>query len=154
MSAIPTNGAIDLDELTRAITDAVKRVATNPQSAPPTNVIANSADVRGAGQLARAYLARRRARERILPPEVFAEPAWDILLDLFVARSEHRFVSVSGACIASAVPPTTALRWITKLEELGLVQRIADDLDRRRIWLKLDDTAASKIADWLSETFT
>ena len=39
--------------------------------------------------------------------ELFGEPAWDILLDLYIANVENKPVSVSSACIGSAAPPTT-----------------------------------------------
>ena len=42
---------------------------------------------------------------------LFADPAWDIMLDLFAARIEGKDITVSSAGIAACVPPTTALRW-------------------------------------------
>src|SRR3546814_1843272 len=42
-----------------------------------------------------------------------SDPAWDMLLDLYLAAERNtRPVSISSLCIASAVPATTALRWI------------------------------------------
>ncbi len=64
-------------------------------------------------QRAKEYYRKRRLRERMFGnPDLFADPAWDILIDLFIASEEGRKISVSSACIASAVPTTTALRWI------------------------------------------
>ena len=68
---------------------------------------------------------------------LFADPAWDMLLDLFAAQLERCQVSVSSLCIAAAVPPTTALRWIGTLHEAGLFERQADPSDRRRAYIGL-----------------
>jgi DNA-binding MarR family transcriptional regulator len=80
---------------------------------------------------------------------LFGEPAWDILLDLFIAREAGRRVSVSSACIAADVPPTTALRWLSVLEQRGLVKRRADPSDGRRIHIELSDTAHALMRQWL-----
>lgn len=89
-------------------------------------------------ELARQTYEDRRRRTKIFrSEELFGEPAWDILLDLFIAAKERRRVSVTSACIGSAVPSTTALRWITILEKQGLLMREADPGDARRVYVKL-----------------
>lgn len=66
-------------------------------------------------------------------PGLFGEPAWDILLDLYVAHLDGRQVAVSSACIAACVPPTTALRYLNRLERSGLIRRRPDAKDHRRV---------------------
>lgn len=89
-------------------------------------------------ELARQSYEDRRRRTKIFrSEELFGEPAWDILLDLFIAAKERRRVSVTSACIGSAVPSTTALRWIAILEKQGLLVREADPGDARRVYVKL-----------------
>lgn len=85
----------------------------------------------------RGAIRARRLRGQFFPPDLFADPAWDMLLDLFAARLEGARVSVSSLCIASAVPPTTALRWITTLSDAGLVARQDDPGDKRRAFIAL-----------------
>ena len=70
----------------------------------------------------RALIRARRLREQYFEAELFADPAWDMLLDLTAARAERSRVSVTSLCIASGVPPTTALRWIAQMTEAGLLQ--------------------------------
>lgn len=82
--------------------------------------------------------------------DVFADPAWDILLDLFAARELGRRVSISSACIAANVPPTTALRWLGTLEERDLIERKADEQDRRRSYVQLTDQTYAALRDWMS----
>ena len=89
----------------------------------------------------RAEIRARRLRGQFFDPQLFADPAWDMLLDLMAARLERVSVSVSSLCIAAAVPPTTALRWITTMVEAGLFEREDDPMDRRRAYIALTDTA-------------
>ena len=96
----------------------------------------------------RDLLRARRLRDDFLPADLFADPAWDMLLDLLAARLEHERVSVSSLCIASAVPPTTALRWIRTLTDQGFVQRQADPHDGRRVFIALADSTAEAMSHW------
>jgi DNA-binding transcriptional ArsR family regulator len=102
-----------------------------------------------AGQV-RDLLRVRRLRSEFLPVDLFADPAWDMLLDLMAARLDHERVSVSSLCIAAAVPPTTALRWIRTLTDQGLVIRQADPHDGRRIFIALSDEAAGGLSQWFA----
>jgi hypothetical protein len=104
----------------------------------------------------RRLLRLRRERERFFPAEIFADPAWDMLLDLTAAQLEGRLVPVSSLCIAAAVPTTTALRWVRSLTEAGLMERQMDPADARRSHIRLSDDASSAMLSYLrlfSETF-
>ena len=83
--------------------------------------------------------------------ELFGDPAWDMLLDLTAARAEHTRVSVTSLCIASGVPPTTALRWIGQMTDAGLLCRVEDETDRRRAFITLTDKAADAMARYFAE---
>lgn len=94
----------------------------------------------------RATIRKRQLRSRFFDAALFADPAWDILLDLTAARAEGRRVSVTSLCIASGVPPTTALRWIAQMTDQGLLVREEDLVDRRRAFVALSDTAVAAMA--------
>jgi DNA-binding transcriptional ArsR family regulator len=96
----------------------------------------------------RDLLRARRIRADFLPGDLFADPAWDMMLDLLAARLDHERVSVSSLCIAAAVPPTTALRWIRTLTDKGLVERQADPHDGRRVFIALAQDAADALTRW------
>ncbi len=96
----------------------------------------------------RSIIKLRRMREKHFDSELFADPAWDMMLDLMAARAEHAKVSVSSLCIAAAVPPTTALRWIKTLTDQGVFLRVADPTDGRRVFIELADSAAANIAKY------
>lgn len=95
--------------------------------------------------VAKAEYAARRRRDRIFATDLFADPAWDMLLDLYAARLERAQVSVSSLCIAAAVPPSTALRWISKMTEDGLFVREPDPFDRRRAFMALSEGTAERM---------
>jgi hypothetical protein len=97
-------------------------------------------------RLVKAIIRERQRRAEFFEPELFADPAWDILLDLTAARVEHRRVSVTSLCIAANVPATTALRWIAQMVEAGILERIQDDTDRRRAFIALSDSASDAMA--------
>ncbi|HYD23259.1 MAG TPA: winged helix DNA-binding protein [Croceibacterium sp.] len=102
-------------------------------------------------RLVRRIIRQRQLRARFFDGELFADPAWDMLLDLTAARAEHTRVSVTSLCIASGVPPTTALRWIGQLTEAGLFERVEDETDRRRAFIALTDRAAEAMARYFAE---
>jgi hypothetical protein len=102
-------------------------------------------------RLVRRIIRQRQLRGRFFDTELFADPAWDMLLDLTAARAEHQRVSVTSLCISSGVPPTTALRWIGQLTEAGLYQRVEDEADRRRAFIALTDRAADAMARYFVE---
>ena len=102
-------------------------------------------------RLLRRIIRQHQLRARFFDTELFADPAWDILLDLTAARAEHTRVSVTSLCIASGVPPTTALRWISQMTGGGLLERVQDDTDRRRAFIALSDKAAEGMARYFAE---
>jgi DNA-binding MarR family transcriptional regulator len=91
----------------------------------------------------------RRIRFRHFAESSFADPGWDILLDLMSARLSKRPVPVSSACVAAGVPATSALRWVDQLAKSGLVQRLPDPSDRRRVLLELTEEGCRRMEVYL-----
>ena len=98
-----------------------------------------------------AYRERRRRGEIFADPALFGEPAWDMLLDLFIAAKERKRLPVTSACIGAAVPATTALRWLTVLEEKGLIMRENDANDARRVFVRLSTEGYEKMVAYFSD---
>ena len=98
----------------------------------------------------RRTIRARRLRDQFLGVGLFEDPAWDMMLDLFAAELEGVQVSVSSLCIAAAVAPTTALRWIGKLSEAGLLVRNPDPFDRRRAYMALSPRASEGMRGYLA----
>ncbi len=103
-------------------------------------------------RIVRATIRARRMREQFFRAELFADPAWDMLLDLYAARLEGRRVSVSSLCIAASVPPTTALRWIGTMHDADLFGREPDPTDKRRAHIKLTDHCANAMRGYFAAT--
>ena len=122
--------AADLPEQLRS---ASRDFAAMPRSFEPQERAAD----RERAKAVRRILRHRRMREQYFPADLFADPSWDMLLDLYAARLERQPVSVSSLCIAAAVPATTALRWIKTMTEAGLFVRESDPNDGRRIFIAL-----------------
>jgi Winged helix DNA-binding domain len=97
-------------------------------------------------RLVRRIIWQRQHRDRFFDSELLCDPVWDMLLDLAVAAAEFRQISVTSLCIASRVPPTTALRWIGVMTDQGLVRRVEDSQDRRRSFIALTDKAMNAVA--------
>lgn len=90
----------------------------------------------GAG-LAHWTLMARRLREEIIGNELFSDPAWDILLDLYAAHARGIRVKASSVPLIAGVPPSTGRRWVSKLIDLGLVERTKERPDQRFNYLGL-----------------
>jgi DNA-binding MarR family transcriptional regulator len=93
----------------------------------------------------RALIRARAQRQGFFGTGLFADPAWDILLELYACElSQHR-ISVSKLCFAVGVPTTTVIRWLALLERHGLIQRDEDLMDRRRVWVSLTGAGLEKM---------
>ena len=99
----------------------------------------------------RKVIASRQARAKYFDSELFADPAWDMLLDLTAAEAERAQVSVTSLCIAAAVPATTGLRWIKQLVDCGVFVRVADPHDKRRAFIGLSEDSSTAMARYFAE---
>ena len=99
----------------------------------------------------RAVIRARRLRSRFFNDELFADPAWDMLLDLLQAEIAQHRVPVSSLCIAAAVPATTALRWIKAMTDSGIFVRRADPHDGRRVFVELSPGASGAMRAYFAE---
>jgi len=95
--------------------------------------------------VAKMILRERRRRNDFFDPDLFGEPAWEMLLVLYVQELDQSRISISRLCDLSGVPTTTALRWIGNLERAGLVVRKNDRLDQRRVWLELSSDGSNAV---------
>ena len=139
------------DEVSR-IAATLARLSTGPaqpvriQEAPPSKDVPEvSVDT------VRAVIRARRLRARFFAEDLFADPAWDMLLDLLQAELAQLRVPVSSLCIAAAVPATTALRWLKTMTSQGLFVRRADPHDGRRVFVELDPAASIALRRYFAE---
>lgn len=101
--------------------------------------------------LARSLLELRTCRTRWLPESYFGEPAWDMLLDLFVNAVGKRTVHTKSVCVAANAPRTTGLRWLNTLEKDGLVERCPSAKDSRAVEVSLTEKGLGSMRSLLAE---
>ena len=125
------------DEVSR-IASTLARLSTGPGA--PIAALQPVNDVKAppiSPDVVRSVIRARRLRGRFFDENLFADPAWDMLLDLLQAEIAQLRVPVSSLCIAAAVPATTALRWLKTMTDKGLFVRRADPHDGRRVFVEL-----------------
>lgn len=103
-------------------------------------------------RLAEWMLASHKTLQGQLGPDLFADPALQILLDLYVSRAHDRAVPTSAACMAAGVPTTTALRWINILARRDMVVKRPHPTDRRFTYLELSPAAVESLETYLRAT--
>ncbi|NUT01506.1 MAG: winged helix-turn-helix transcriptional regulator [Sphingomonas sp.] len=139
------------DEVSR-IASTLARLSTGPEvTQRPVPVAANMDAPHISGEMVRQVIRARRQRSRFFNEELFADPAWDMLLDLLQAEIAQLRVPVSSLCIAAAVPATTALRWIKAMTDKGLFLRRADPHDGRRVFVELSPEASGAMRRYFAE---
>ena len=139
------------DEVSR-IASTLARLSVGPAAVAPAVEPAPSANLPPLqADTVRAVIRARRMRSRYFPEDLFADPAWDMLLDLLQAEIAQMRTPVSSLCIAAAVPATTALRWLKTLVQQGVFVRRADPHDGRRVFVELAPEASSAMRRYFAE---
>lgn len=98
---------------------------------------------------ARRIVAERRRRGDYLNKAMFGEPAWDILLELYIRDGVPLSIGKLVALVGE--PKTTILRWIDYLEKERLVARDPDLLDRRLVQVALLDRGRTLLDAYLRD---
>jgi DNA-binding MarR family transcriptional regulator len=115
------------------------------------NAGANRFDLReSTEERVRQMIMERASRSTFFSGSLFAEPAWDMLLDLYCAHLAQQRACVTSVCAASSVPISTAIRWLRALESHGLVSRSQDPLDSRRFFVSLTPEGIEGMKGYLS----
>ena len=97
-----------------------------------------------------SIIKHRQARREYFSDDLFADPAWDILLELALAERQQRRVCISSLCIGAQVPSSTALRWIKHMTDNGWLVRKDDPLDARRKFAELSKDSSMKMRAFLA----
>lgn len=143
---------LELSQEVSRIAGTLARLSTSPTFpayAPGDSPDLDEPDV--SEEAVRWLIKARRARARYLSPELFAEPAWDMLLDLLRAEIARHRVSVSSLCIASGVPATTALRYINTMIRQEILDRRRDPQDGRRVYVALTPATSRALRRYFAE---
>lgn len=93
---------------------------------------------------ARQLWWERRLRNRYFPDEIFGDPNWDLLLDVYAAQVADEPVRLRKAYLSACVPPATAERLSRALVQLGILVAERVRTDRRSLQLTLSRLAQSR----------
>lgn len=142
------------DEVSR-IASTLARLSSGPAPAPASVELPQRGEAPViSADTVRSVIRARRLRARYFAEELFADPAWDMLLDLLQAEIAQLRVPVSSLCIAAAVPATTALRWLKTMVAQGIFVRRADPHDGRRVFVELAPQASDSLRRYFAEVGT
>lgn len=74
--------------------------------------------------LACQIVASRRSRVALFPNDIFDEPAWDILLQLYCAIGNGEAMTAKAIGRSISSPSSTIERWVSHLVEHDLIEYI------------------------------
>jgi hypothetical protein len=145
-----------VDDLFRDLTARLSAIAHEYTSRADDIAAATRARAAADGQVdlvarAQTLMADRKARRRYFPAELFHEPAWEMLIALFIIHDAEHTMNVKQLVSCSDAPATTSQRWIEHLHKAGLIDRVIDPLDRRRIDVSLSELGHDAMTRYLSE---
>ena len=98
----------------------------------------------------RTAIRARSNRTDFFNARLFSDPAWDILLELYLSELLQQRVSVSALGGSGGVAPTTVLRWLEILRTNGLIERTSDPLDARRVFVTLSPEASKAMQGYFA----
>jgi DNA-binding MarR family transcriptional regulator len=118
----------------------------------PANVIAPSEAATMREELvgrARSIFGGRQLRSSYFNRSIFGEPAWDVLLVLYIMDASDARQTIGKLADWISIPPTTVLRWVGYLEKERLVERVPHPTDRRVVFIRLVEKGRSALEDYL-----
>ena len=115
--------------------------ATNADALPPA-----ADDLR---KKAIALFDSRRRRLDFFARAIFNEPAWDILLALYIRAWTHSPLSIATLSQVVGTPPSSTLRWVGYLARERLIERIDTPQDRRTTQVGISPKGWQILNDYL-----
>lgn len=150
-SRLAVGAAADIRVLTRQAEDlaqALRKLCLDPPLySEPRSASANLDDL----QLLELMEGLRRMQfcDQGLPLD---DTAWDLLLELMRAERLNVKLSVSDLMLSCpGVSPTTGLRRLNELVDIGFAARVQDPKDRRRDYVSLTPLGRARIETFLEE---
>ena len=130
--------------------DAARLLAliVGQERAQRTRLLQNTTEV------ARAILEDRRRRGRIFNAGMFGEPAWELLLNLYVMDKDGPRLTIGRLIDSAKCAQTTALRWLQYLQDQGLIVRQEHPGDARTAFVSLTNKARDALDLYLSQNLT
>lgn len=137
--------ARDIFARLQSSTDDDSTSALSDESAP---------GISGLCELAARIYRVRRERRHFFADDLFADPAWDMLLYLYCAQASGKETSVTSLIYSAEIPQSTGLRWVQTLITCGLAARRPHPTDRRRILMTLTEVGLTQVEQYLEHANT
>ena len=97
-------------------------------------------------QIAKKLSGARETRQlELTVANIFNDPFWDILVDLYIGKNEAREMSFKNYPISSSSRPSTAARYLKILESEGLINQHRDETDSGKTYIDLTNKGQSAI---------
>ena len=146
----------DLQNVIKDLTSTLTLVAQDFKNRVDTIATAGSVENNNPGSgtlcdVAVGLLEQQKARLAYFPGDLFHEPAWNMLVALFVAHHQKETMNVKALTAYAGTPATTSLRWVDHLHDRGLIDRTTDIVDRRRVEVSLSDTGLNAMTSYLTQ---
>lgn len=100
---------------------------------------------------ARFLLDARQGRTAHFSPAMFGEPAWDLLLALYMTQADVPAPAVSSLAKTAGIAITTAFRWIDYLEEKQLIERQRSSADGRALTIVLSNDGRARLEGYFAD---
>lgn len=131
------------------IDDRIRRI--RDELAFVESLVRSEADARiTAADIGRIIRSAREGIGQFFDAELFADPAFDMLLFVFLEEEAGRPVETSACYRASGVPRTTAVRWINMMVSNGMFESAPHPTDRRLALLSLSEDTRASVRQWLN----
>lgn len=102
----------------KAVSASGPRIAVSKQALAPGAAGSDAASK----ALACALRSQRQLRRHHFDKDLFGEPAWDMLLELYCRSEEGIGIPIGTVIKAAGVPHATAVRWMRVLESRAMVR--------------------------------
>jgi len=137
----------------QAILDEIRVTSGCRAFQPPRNPARGR--IEQAVDTAERIVRDRRARSNFISPsEIFGEPAWDVLLDLFVRETKGEPTTMTLIGAGAGEKPATIARWLYVLELNGLIALQGDVGDKRRQAIRLTPAGYESMLRYLENIAT
>lgn len=117
----------------------------NAQPSAPEGITARLIDM---------MCAVRNERLEQFPGALGSDSCWDVLLHLYSVHLKQHRLNISSLRKRTGIADTTLLRTVTTLAEAGLVVRVPDPFDRRRVMVELSPAGVAAMNRYFARTGT
>lgn len=142
-------GGDTLDHYASQLIALATKMQQSSCASQPSTLFGNHTSAVPLVAIARTVLDMRRSRKQFMPASLFHEPAWEILLSLYIAQEDRRVLFVKNLVQDIEAPVTTSQRWIDQLAHMKLVDRSTDPDDRRRSEVSLSAQGRTMLEAYL-----